>query len=205
MFCESGHVFCGTDGILSLFHVLRAQTRFRRYRMRRVPFSCFARSDLFLAVPRVSGPVFMFCAPTLVFGDTKGVGSRFNVLRVQTHFLRYRGHSVPFSCFTIPDSFSAVPRASGPVIKYCESGHVFCGTEGILSLFLVLRARNRFRRYQVRRVPISCFARSDSFLAVPRASRPIFMFCASRLVIRDTEGVRSHFNVLRFWTHFLRY
>jgi hypothetical protein len=147
----------------------------------------------------------MFCAPTLVFGDINGVGSRFNVLRVQTHFLRYRGHSVPFSCFTSLDSFSAVPSASDPVLKYCESGHFFCGTEGVLSLFHVLRARTRFRRYRVRRVPLSCFAGSDSFLAVPRASGPVFMFSAFRLVIAVAEGIRSHFNVLRVWTHFLRY
>jgi hypothetical protein len=147
----------------------------------------------------------MFCAPRLVFGDTKGVGSRLKVLRVRTQFLRYRRHSVLFSCFASPDSFSAVPRASGPVLKYCESGHVFYGTEGVLSLFHVLRARTRFRRYRVRRVPFSCFARSDSFLAVPRASGPVFMFCTPRLVIGDTEGVGSHFNVLRVWTHFLRY
>jgi hypothetical protein len=34
--------FSGTDGVRSYFHVLRPRTRFRRYRGRRVPFSCFA-------------------------------------------------------------------------------------------------------------------------------------------------------------------
>jgi hypothetical protein len=224
-----------------VFIFLHARTRFRPYRGRRLPFSCFALPDSFSAEPRASVPVFMFCAPRLAFGVTDGVGPHFNVLHsrtrfwlyrgsripfscfarpdsfsavprasgpvlmyVRTHFLQYRGHSVPFSCFARPDSFSAVLRASGPVLKYCESGHVFCGTEGVLSLFLVLRARTRFRRYRVRRVPFSCFARSDSFLAVPMASGPVFMYCAPRLVIGDTEGVGSHFNILQVWTHFLR-
>jgi Plant mobile domain len=42
------------------------------------------------------------------------IGSRFHVLRAPTHFRRYRGRQVPFSCFALLDSFSAVPRASGP-------------------------------------------------------------------------------------------
>jgi hypothetical protein len=61
MFCAPGHVFGGTEGVRSQFHVLRSRlifggtevvgsrfhvlhvrTRFRRYRVRQVPFSCFA-------------------------------------------------------------------------------------------------------------------------------------------------------------------
>jgi hypothetical protein len=45
-------VFCGTEGVGSRFHILLSQTRFRRYRGCRVPFSCFARPDSFSVVPR---------------------------------------------------------------------------------------------------------------------------------------------------------
>jgi hypothetical protein len=45
MFCASGLVFGGTEGVGSRFHVFRARTRFRRCRGRRVPFSCFALPD----------------------------------------------------------------------------------------------------------------------------------------------------------------
>jgi hypothetical protein len=58
----------------------------------------------------------MFCAPGVVFGGNKGVG-------------------VPFSCFALPDSFSAVPRASGPVFMFCVPGLIFGGTEGVGSRF----------------------------------------------------------------------
>jgi hypothetical protein len=99
------HVFGGTEGVLSLFHVLRSRTRFRRYRGCRLPFSCFALPDSFSAVPRASGPVFMFCVTGLVFGGTEGVGSRLHVLRFRTRFRRYRERRVPFSYFALPDSF----------------------------------------------------------------------------------------------------
>jgi hypothetical protein len=158
MFCALGLVFGGTEGVGYRFHVLRSRTHFRRYRGRRVPFSCFALLDsltevprasgpllmfcapgLFSAVPRASGPVFMFCALGLVFGGAECIGSRFHVLRALTHFRRYRGCQVPFSCFELPDSFSTVPRAS---------------------------------------VPFSFFVLPDSFSAVPRAMSPVFMLYA---------------------------
>jgi hypothetical protein len=169
MFCAPGLVFRGTKGVRFLFHVLRSQTHFRRYRRRRVSFSCFALPDSFSAVPRVSGPLFMFCAPGLIFGRTEGVGSRFHVLRSRNHFKRYRGRRVPFhvlrtqtrfrqyrgrpilfSCFTRPDSFSAVPRLSGPIFMFCAPGHVFGCTESDGSRFHVLRSQTRFRRYRGR-------------------------------------------------------
>jgi hypothetical protein len=81
---------------MSRFHVLRALTYFRRYLGRRVSFSCFASPDSFSAVPRASSAVFMFCVPVLIFGGTKGVGSRFHVLRSRTRFRRYRRRRVPF-------------------------------------------------------------------------------------------------------------
>jgi hypothetical protein len=243
MFCVSGLIFGGSQGVGSRFHVLHARASFWRYRGHRVPFSCFARPDSFSALRRASGLVFVFFAPGLVFGDTEGVGSRFHVLCSRTHFRRYRGRQVPFSCFaprlifgstegvrflfhvlrsqirfrqyrerTIPfssfaspDSFSAVPRASGPVYKFCAPGLVFGGTDGVGSRFHVLRALTRFRRCRGSRVPFSCFARPHSFFEVPRASGPIFMFCAPGLVFDSTAGVGSHFHILRACTRFLRY
>jgi hypothetical protein len=184
-------------GVGSNFHVLCAQTLFRRYRGLRVPFSCFARVESFSKVPRASGPFFMFCALGLIFGGTIVVGSRFHVFRVRTHFRRYRGPRVQFfSCFVCPDSFSAVPMASRPVFMFCASGLVFGGTEGHGSRFHVLRAQNLFRRYRARRVPFSCFARPDSFSAVSRVLGPVSMFCAPVLVFGGTEGLESSFHVL---------
>jgi hypothetical protein len=45
-----GLVFDGSEGVGSRIHFLRARTRFRRYRRRRVPFSSFALRDSFWAV-----------------------------------------------------------------------------------------------------------------------------------------------------------
>jgi hypothetical protein len=150
-----------------------------------------------LAVSRASGPVFMFCAPRLVFGGIEGVVSRFHVLRSRTRFRRYRGRGVPFSCFALPDSFSAVSRASAPVFMFCAPGLVFDGTEGLGSRFHVLRSRTRFWRFRGRRLPFSCFAQPYSFSAVPRASGPFFMFYAPGLDFDGTEGVGSRFHVMR--------
>jgi hypothetical protein len=119
--------------------------------------------DSFSALPWASGPVFMFFAPRpvlggteatspiilfyapgLVFDGTVGVGSSFHVWRSRTHFRRYSGPRVPFSCFALPDSFSVVPWASGPAFTFCALGLVFDGTRDVGSHFLVLRARNHF-------------------------------------------------------------
>jgi hypothetical protein len=178
MYCWSRLIFGGTEGVEPRFHVLRARTPFRRYRGRRLPFSCFARPDSFLAVPCESDPVFMFCALGLVFVGTDDVGSRFHVLRSRTLFRRYRWRRVPFSCFARPYSFSAVSRVSGPVFIFCMPGLILGGTEGVRSLFHFLCARTRFRRYRGRRFPFSCFARTGSFSAVPRMSGIVFKFCA---------------------------
>jgi hypothetical protein len=178
---------------------------------RRVPFSCFALPNSFLAVPSTSGPVFIFCALGLIFSGTEGVGSHFHVLRARTHFLRYRGLPIPFSYFSLPNMFSVVPRASGIVFEFCVPELVFGGTAGIGSRFHVLRARTLFRRYRGRRFPFSCFERPNSFStilnsfpAIPRASGPVFMFCALGLFFGGTEGVGSSFNVLRSQIHFRR-
>jgi hypothetical protein len=193
-----------TEGLGSHFHVLRARNLFRRYREPRVSFSCFARPDSFSAVPRASRPVFMFCAPGLVFGGTQGVRSRFKVLHDRTGFRRYRGRRVLFSCFARSDSFSAVPRASGPLFMVCAHRLIFSGTEGVGSRFHVLRAWTRFRRYRGGRAPFSCFALLNSFSAVPRASSLVFMFCAPEIFFDGTESVASRFHVLRARTRFRR-
>jgi hypothetical protein len=146
MFCAPGHVFFGNERVESYFHVLRSQTRFRRYRGRRVPFSCFTLPNTFSWVTRVSGPVFMFCVPVLVFGGNEGDGSCFHVLRSRIHFRRCRVRRVPFSCFARSDSFSRVPRLSGPVLMFYAPRIIFGGNEDVGSLFHVLRARTCFRR-----------------------------------------------------------
>jgi hypothetical protein len=189
-----GHVLGGAEGVRS---------RSRRYRGYRVPFSCFALPCTFLAVPRALCLIFIFCAPRLVCGGTEGVGYRFHVLRARTHFWRYRLRQFPISCFAHPDSFSAVPRASGPVFIFCPPELVFGGTKGVGSRFHVLRFQTRFRRCQGRRVPFSCFAHPESFSTVPRAFDPILMFSDPGHVFNDTDGVASRFHALHarisFW------
>jgi hypothetical protein len=201
---------------------LRARTHFRRYRGCRVQFSCFPLIDMFSAVTIASGPIFLFCTSVLVFGVTDGVRSRFLFLRAWTHFRRYRGRPVLFTCFAVPDMFSAVSRATCPIFMFCSPrlmfggtegvrsrfhvfctpGHVFDGTDVVGSRFHVLRAGTRVRRYRGCRVPFSCFALPESFLAVPGASGPVFMFCAPGLIFGGTEVVGSRFHVLRARTRF---
>jgi hypothetical protein len=263
MFCELRLIFDDTEGVGSRFHVLRSRSRFRRFRGRRVRFSCFARSDSFSTEPRVSDPVFMFCAPGLVFGGTEGIGSLFHVLRSQTRYRRNRGRwvpffiscppvlvfdstegvgscfhvlraglvfgraegvgssfhvlctrtrfrrcrvrRVPFSRFALPDSFSAVPRSSGPVFMFCPPRLIFDGTEGVGSRFHVFLSRSRFRRYRGSRVHFSCFARPDFFSTIPRASGPVFMYYELRLIFDGTEGVGYRFLVLRSRSLFRRF
>jgi hypothetical protein len=77
--------------------------------------------DTFSAVPSASGLVFTFCVSGLILGSTESAGSSFHVLRFRTCFQRYRGRPVQFSCFALPDSFSAIPRASDLV--FCFRTH----------------------------------------------------------------------------------
>jgi hypothetical protein len=203
-FFTPGLIFGNTEGGGSSFHALRSRTHFQQCLVRRVSFSCFMLPDSFSAVLRAPGTVFMFCEPGLIFGGTEGVVSRFLVLRARTPFRLYRGRRVPFSCFALPDSFSAVPRASGHVFMFCAHGLVFGGIEGVGSRFLILRARTHFRRYRGRRVPFSCFVLPDSFSAVPRASGPNIMFCAPGLIFGGVECVGSRFHVLRAQTRVCR-
>jgi hypothetical protein len=173
--------------------------------VRRVPFSYFALPDSFSAVPRASGPVFMFCTPGLIFGGTDGVRSCFHVLHAQTHFRQYRGCWLPFSCFALSDSFSTVSRASAPIFMFCASGLIFGGNEGVGSRFNVFHARTHCRQYRGCPILFSCFALPDMCSAVPSVSGHVFMFCTSGLVFGGTEGVGSRFHVLCSRTHFRRY
>jgi hypothetical protein len=171
-----------------------------------------------------SGPVYMFCALILFSGNTEGVESCFHVLLSRTHFRRYRGRLVPFSCFALPDPFLAVPTALVPVFMFCAPGPIWGGTDGFRSLFHVLRSLTNFRWYRGRRVsfscfalpdpfsavsrrrfPFLCFAVPDSFSAVPRASGAVFRFCARGFCFGGTEGDRFCFTVLRSRTRFRRY
>jgi hypothetical protein len=187
------------------FIFLRARTRFQRYQGRQVLFSCFALPNSFSALPRASGPFFMFYAPGLIFDGTEGVGSRFHVLRARTRFRRYRGRWVPFSCFVLPDSFSSVSSASGPVFLFCVPGLIFDGTEGVGSHFHFFCFQINFRRYRGRRVPFSCFALPVSYSAVPRVSGSVFIFCVPGIIFYGPESVGSRFHVLCSRTRFRPY
>jgi hypothetical protein len=205
MFCTPGLFLGCIEGAEYRFPILRSRTCFGRFRGRRGSFSCFTLPNSFWAVPTAQRSVFMFCAPVLIFGGTKGVGSRFNVLHARTGFRRYQGRPIPFLCFVLPDSFSTVPRASGPVFMFCAPGLISGGTEAVGSHFHVLPARNRFHRYRGRWFPISCFACPDTFLAVPRVPSTVFMFCAVALVSSGSEAVGARFHVLPSWNLFGRY
>jgi hypothetical protein len=146
----------------------------------------------------------MFCAPGLFFDGSEGVRSHFHVLIARTRFRWYRGRRVPFSyfarqtryrryrgcrvmfsCFACWDSFSTVPRASGPVFMFCAPGHIFGGAEGVCSSFHVLRSRTRFQR---------CGG-VGSYFHVLR----------SRTRFRRCGGRHYHFYVLRAQTLFQQY
>jgi hypothetical protein len=146
-FCAPVPVFDSSEGVGSSFHVLRSRTRFRQYQECRVQFSCSALPDPFLAIPRALSLVFIFCAPGLIFGGTKGARSSFNVLRSLTYFRWYRGRRVQFSCLALPNPFSAVPRASSRVFMFFAPEIIFGRIEGVRSNFHVLRFQTRFRRY----------------------------------------------------------
>jgi hypothetical protein len=177
-------IFGGTADVGSRFHVLRSRTCFRRCGGCQVLFSCLALPDSFSAVQRASGPVFMFCAPGLVFGGSEDVGSRFHVLRSRTRFRRFRGRR--------------------PVFMFCAPRLIFSATEDVSSHFHVLRSRTCFSRYRGCRVPFSYFTRGDLFSAIPRASGPVFMFCAPGIVFDGIEGVESRFHVLHSRPRFRR-
>jgi hypothetical protein len=131
IFCPSGLVFGGSEGVRSRFHILRPPTHYCRCQVRMVPFSCLALPGSFFVVPRASGPVFIFCAPGFVFDGTMGVWFCFHVLRSRTHFRSCRMCRIPFSYFACPDSFSTVTRVSGHVFMFYAPGLIFGGTESV--------------------------------------------------------------------------
>jgi hypothetical protein len=134
------------------FHVSVSRTHFGRYRGRRVSFSYFALHDMFLAIPRAPGPIFMFCAPGLIFGGIEGAGSSFR---------RYQGCRVLFAYFALADSFSTEPRALGPICMFCAPKLIFDCIENARPRLHVLRFRTHFRRYRGRQVSFSCFVLQD--------------------------------------------
>jgi hypothetical protein len=129
----------------------------------------------------------MFCALVLFFGGAESSWSLFHVLRSRTHFRQDRVRSVPFSCFALPHSFSAVPRALGLVFVFCTPRLVF----------VVCNPRTQFRLYRWRQDPLSHFALPDTFSAFRMASGPDFMFCAPGLIFGATEVVGSRIHILR--------
>jgi hypothetical protein len=151
------------------------------------------------------GSVFIFYAPGLIFSCFEGVRCSFHDLCSRTCFRRNRGRRLPFSCSTLSDSFSAVQRVSGLVFIFCALGLIFDVKCGVGSHFHFLRPRTHFQRYRERRVPFSCFALPDSYSVVPRASRQVLMFCASKLTFGGIVCVRSLFHVLRSRTTFRLY
>jgi hypothetical protein len=177
-----GLIFYGTEGVGSIFSCFSLPDPFRG---RRFLFSCYALPNSFLTVPGASGLVFLFCAPRLIFVSTEEVGSRFHVLRSGTHFRWYRRRRDPFSDFALPDSFWAVPTATGPIFMLCAPGLILFGTRGVVPVFL--------------------FCAPELIFDVTEEVGSRFQVCAPELVLRGTEGVGSRFHVLRYWTHFRWY
>jgi hypothetical protein len=146
----------------------------------------------------------MFCAPKLVFGGPEGIGSRFHALRSRTHFRRYRGRQMPFSCFALPDSFPVVPWASTPFFMFCAPELIFGYSEGVGSHFITLCSRTRFRRYCGRRLLFFIFCAPRLIFDGTEGVGSRLMLCVIVLVFCGSEGVRSHFHVLRSRTRFRR-
>jgi hypothetical protein len=89
----------------------------------------------------------MFCAPGAALDGTECAWSRLHVLPSQTHYQRYRERRVSFSCFALPDTFSAVARSPGTFFMFCAPELILGGTEGVGSRFQALRSWTRFGRY----------------------------------------------------------
>jgi hypothetical protein len=195
IFCAPELILGGIEGVESSFHVLRSRTRFGRYRGCRVQFSSFALLDLFWVVSRALDPVFIFLTPGLVFGGTEGIDSNFHISRSRTRFRWYRGCQIHCTCLALPNSLELAPVS---FFMFRAPRLIFGGTEGVSFSFHISRSRTNFRRYNGRRVQCSCFALPDPISTVQRASEPVFMFCASRLILGGIEGVKSSFYVLRY-------
>jgi hypothetical protein len=192
MFCTPVFIFYGTEGVESIFHFLRFQTRFRLYRRRWIQFFMFSSPGPTLVGTEGVESYFLVLRSQTVLGCTEGAVSRLHVLLSRTHFGQYWGRRVSFSCygllfscFALPDSYSTIPTMSSPVF-FLLPDSFSAVPRAPTCIFNVLRTRFYFRRYRGRRVPFSCFALPDTFSTVPRASGPVLIFCAFRLVFDDT-------------------
>jgi hypothetical protein len=146
----------------------------------------FCAPNSFRAVPRASGPVFMFCAPELILGCIERAGSRFHVLCNETHFGWYRGCRVPFSFLALSDPFWAVPRAPGLAFMFCAPKLVSAILRALVLVFMFCAPGpvTRFKQNRGRRVQSSCFALPNSFLRYRGRRNPIFMFFCYRTHFR---------------------
>jgi hypothetical protein len=140
MFCAPRLIFNITEGVRSIFHVLRSQTHLRWYRGCHVHLLCFALSDSFLTLPRALSPVFIFCTPGLIFGGTEGNESLINILRYRL--------------------ISGGTEALGQLFMFCAPGLVFSYIECVWFTFHVLHSRARLRRYRGCWFPFSCITLS---------------------------------------------
>jgi hypothetical protein len=122
MFCAPGLILGGTEGVRCSLHVL-----------------CF---HTFSGGNEGVGLVFKFCTTRLIFsgsnGGNEGAASKFHVSRFWTHFRRYRGRRVPFSCFALLNPFRAETRAASPIFMFRAPGLVSSSIRGVRSHFLVL-------------------------------------------------------------------
>jgi hypothetical protein len=108
----------------------------------------FCATELVFGGTDGAGPNFhFFCALRLVLGSNVSVRSTFHVFRSRTHFQRYRGSRVHFSCFALPSSFLVVSRASGPVFMFYAPRLVFGGNAGAESTFHISRSQTHFQQY----------------------------------------------------------
>jgi hypothetical protein len=171
LFYAPGSIFGSEVGVGSSFHILRSRARFGRYRWRRVQFSCFALSDSFWAISRVSGHVFTFIS--------------------RTYFWRRD----QFSCFALSDLFWAVATTSGADFMFCAPGSFSTILRAPVH-FSCFPLRTRFGWYQGHRVAFSCFALPDSFSTVPRVLVAVFLVCAPRHNLGGIDGVRPRFHIL---------
>jgi hypothetical protein len=116
---------------------------------------------------------FMFCTHELVFDGTEDVGSRLHILCSRTRFGRYRGCRVQFAYFALPDPFSFVQMASGPVFIFCALILILNGIDGVGSRFNVLRSGAPFRRYRGCRVSFFVFLLSRTRFGRYQGSRVV--------------------------------
>jgi hypothetical protein len=162
------------SGLISYFTLLNS---FLAVPLAPIPLLCFALKDPFWAVRRVLGPIFIFRATGLIFGSTEGVSCSFHFERYQTHFQRYRGCRVLFSCFALPESFSALLRAPCPVFMFCAPELIVVSTMSIGCNFHVFRSKFIFDGAE--------------------GARFSFHFYATGLVFGGSEDTGYRFHVVR--------